>query len=165
LTELWTNMKPISSWDTSDHFPRSDNSSPLRSLSRWWRAFGGGMAKAAIRIPEVLPTSPISLVCPFRKAKPGDDCLTTSGGFSAVHIARVKAAAVIDNDRIISTAVADSRQPNSSKSSVPAEGGLARYARCLPHSCDKVSMSLCLFTIDSAHPSGLRAQESETRKF
>jgi len=40
-----------------------------------------------------LPISPISLVCPFCKARPGRDCTTTSGVFSAIHVARIKAAA------------------------------------------------------------------------
>jgi hypothetical protein len=54
------------------------------------------MAKASSAIPEVLPISPISLDCPLCGAKPGHDCETTSGGFSAVHIDRIKAAARAD---------------------------------------------------------------------
>jgi hypothetical protein len=51
------------------------------------------MAKAAPSIPEVLPVSAISLPCPLCSAKPGHDCETTSGGFAAVHLVRLKAAA------------------------------------------------------------------------
>jgi hypothetical protein len=54
------------------------------------------MAKAQPPIPEVLPISPISLDCPLCGAKPGHDCETTSGGFSAVHIDRIKAATRAD---------------------------------------------------------------------
>jgi len=50
-------------------------------------------------IPEVLATSPLGITCPFCEAKPGLDCTATSGGFSAVHIARIKAAAVIKRDK------------------------------------------------------------------
>lgn len=51
---------------------------------------------AKIEVPEVLPTSPLSLACPFCKAKPGKDCTTSKGGFAAVHVARVAAAAAVD---------------------------------------------------------------------
>lgn len=45
---------------------------------------------------EILPTSPLTLTCPYCKAEPGHDCETSSGRFAVVHVARVKAAAVID---------------------------------------------------------------------
>ncbi|MGH9729920.1 MAG: zinc finger domain-containing protein [Candidatus Acidiferrales bacterium] len=54
------------------------------------------VAKLKLSIPEVLPSSPVSLACPFCKAKPGRDCATTSGTFSAIHIQRIKAAASLD---------------------------------------------------------------------
>ena len=41
-----------------------------------------------------MPPSPMSLTCPFCKAKPGEDCATGAGGFSALHVARIKAAAI-----------------------------------------------------------------------
>jgi hypothetical protein len=40
-----------------------------------------------------LKTSLLRLICPFRKAQAGEDGLTSTGGFSAVHIARIQAAA------------------------------------------------------------------------
>jgi hypothetical protein len=40
-----------------------------------------------------LPRSPLSLVCPFCKARPGKDCITRFGHLSAVHVERIKAAA------------------------------------------------------------------------
>jgi hypothetical protein len=43
-----------------------------------------------------LPTSPLTLFCPFCGAKPGRDCLTTELGFAAVHVLRIKAAALVD---------------------------------------------------------------------
>jgi hypothetical protein len=57
------------------------------------------MTKSRSFIPDMLPTSPISLLCPFCKAKPSRDCSTTSSGFSVIHLARIKAAALIDNTR------------------------------------------------------------------
>ena len=57
------------------------------------------VAKLKVLMPVVLPTSPISLVCPFCNAKPGHDCATTAGGFSVVHVARIEAASLIDKAR------------------------------------------------------------------
>jgi hypothetical protein len=54
------------------------------------------MPKALPSIPEILPVSAISLSCPMCGAKPRQDCETTSGGFSAVHLVRLKAAARAD---------------------------------------------------------------------
>jgi hypothetical protein len=53
------------------------------------------MAKAKPSVPEILPTSPISLICPLCKAKPDHDCVTDIGEFSAIHIARINAAVSI----------------------------------------------------------------------
>jgi hypothetical protein len=65
-------------------------------------------------LPKVLATSPKSLVCPFCKAKPGSECATSSAGFSIIHLARIKAAASMDNRR---KRVADKpAQTNSAKS-------------------------------------------------
>jgi hypothetical protein len=49
-----------------------------------------------ITVLEVLPTSPLSLWCPSCGAKPGKDCSTSKGGFAALHLPRVAAAALID---------------------------------------------------------------------
>jgi len=46
-------------------------------------------------IPPVLPVSPIAVECPHCKAQPGHDCITDSGLFSIVHLARISAAASI----------------------------------------------------------------------
>jgi hypothetical protein len=54
------------------------------------------LAKSISSIPDVLPVSPLALACPRCGAKIGKDCLTTSGGFSAMHVARIKAAALAD---------------------------------------------------------------------
>jgi hypothetical protein len=62
------------------------------------------MARAKISIPEVLPTSPLDLICPFCAAKPGSDCETTAGGLSAIHVARIGAAARAEAVRKIRTA-------------------------------------------------------------
>jgi hypothetical protein len=48
------------------------------------------------KIPEILPISPMSLLCPTCMSMPGRDCITTSGGLAAIHIARIKAAALAD---------------------------------------------------------------------
>jgi hypothetical protein len=52
------------------------------------------LAKSISSIPDVLPVSPLALACPRCGAKSGEDCATTSGLFSAVHLARIKAAAL-----------------------------------------------------------------------
>lgn len=49
-----------------------------------------------IPVPKVLPTSPLSLWCPYCGAKPGKDCETRKGGFAVLHMVRVMAAALID---------------------------------------------------------------------
>ena len=51
------------------------------------------MARRSVRVRAVPPASPLALACPSCDAKPGQDCLTTSGGFAAVHLARIAAAA------------------------------------------------------------------------
>jgi hypothetical protein len=57
------------------------------------------MAKETVQIPDELSTNPITLACPFCKAKVGQDCATSSGGFSILHVARIKAAALRDRTR------------------------------------------------------------------
>ena len=54
------------------------------------------MPKSKDEIPEFLPTSPMSLLCPTCMSMPGRDCITTSGGLAAIHLARIKAAALAD---------------------------------------------------------------------
>jgi hypothetical protein len=49
-----------------------------------------------IKLPEVLPASPLSLWCPYCGAAPGTDCQTLKGGFAILHLVRVAAAAMID---------------------------------------------------------------------
>jgi hypothetical protein len=44
---------------------------------------------------KILPKSPVQLSCPFCKAKPGKDCATSEGGFSLLHVARIKKAATL----------------------------------------------------------------------
>jgi hypothetical protein len=55
------------------------------------------MSKTKLLVPEMLPISPLSLVCPFCRAKPNRDCSTSSGAISVVHLARIKAAALQDS--------------------------------------------------------------------
>jgi len=49
-----------------------------------------------IVIPEVLPTSPLSLWCPYCGAAPGKDCRKSKGGFAILHLLRIAAATLID---------------------------------------------------------------------
>ena len=49
-----------------------------------------------VALPEVLPTSPLSLWCPYCGAQPGKDCETSAGGFAVLHLLRIAAAALID---------------------------------------------------------------------
>jgi hypothetical protein len=48
------------------------------------------------RAPAVLLTDPLTLPCPFCGAKRGKDCSTSAGGFSVLHLVRIKAAASLD---------------------------------------------------------------------
>lgn len=57
------------------------------------------MLRMPKRIPEILPTSPLTIVCPFCKAKRGQDCETSKGGFAVVHVKRIQAAAARDADK------------------------------------------------------------------
>ena len=41
----------------------------------------------------------MSLLCPICMSMPGRDCITTSGGLAAMHVARIKAAALADKDK------------------------------------------------------------------
>jgi hypothetical protein len=51
-------------------------------------------------IPEYLPISPLSVRCPLCDAEPNEICQAVSGGrFELVHVARVKAAAKLDEAR------------------------------------------------------------------
>jgi hypothetical protein len=43
-----------------------------------------------------LKTSPLALFCPFCGAKPKHDCMAIEGGRAAVHVLRIKAAALTD---------------------------------------------------------------------
>jgi hypothetical protein len=54
------------------------------------------MPKLKVSIPDVLPTSPISLVCPLCGAKPDRDCIEISGNLSIIHVARIAAATLAD---------------------------------------------------------------------
>lgn len=45
--------------------------------------------------PPILPTSPLAVECPHCKAQPGHECITDSGVFSVVHLARIGVAAGI----------------------------------------------------------------------
>jgi hypothetical protein len=47
-------------------------------------------------IPEKLPTSPLSIFCPYCGAKPGEDCESVTEVVGVVHLSRIAAAAAID---------------------------------------------------------------------
>ena len=56
------------------------------------------MAKKMTDVPEYLPISPVTLVCPECNAKPGKDCIPLPGGLvGIVHVSRIKAAAKLDS--------------------------------------------------------------------
>jgi hypothetical protein len=50
---------------------------------------------------SILLTSPMSLVCPYCKAKPNHGCVTNTGNFAMLHLARVEAASLIDKAKQI----------------------------------------------------------------
>jgi hypothetical protein len=52
--------------------------------------------RKSLHIPDALPVSPLSLICPLCRAEPGKDCISKSGGFSEVHLIRIRAAAMQD---------------------------------------------------------------------
>ena len=56
-----------------------------------------GMAKIKVSIPDMLPTSPLSLVCPLCGAEPNQDCIRISNNLSIIHVPRIAAAALVDN--------------------------------------------------------------------
>jgi hypothetical protein len=41
----------------------------------------------------------MSLLCPTCMSMPGRDCITTSGKFAAVHVARITAAVLADKQK------------------------------------------------------------------
>ena len=51
------------------------------------------------KLPEFLRTSPRSLLCPTCMSMPGRDCITTKGGLAAIHVSRIKAAALADKQK------------------------------------------------------------------
>lgn len=55
-------------------------------------------------IPEVLPTSPLSLTCPKCGVGRGKDCMTRKGGHAAPHLHRIRAAAAMDARGVRKTA-------------------------------------------------------------
>lgn len=57
------------------------------------------MPKSTDEIPEFPPTSPMSLLCPTCMSMPERNCITTSGGLAAIHVARIKAAALVDKEK------------------------------------------------------------------
>ncbi len=66
------------------------------------RSANVGMGKRVVlpRVPRVIPTDPLKLSCPFCGAKKGKDCATSGGGFSVVHVLRIKAAASLGLGRV-----------------------------------------------------------------
>jgi hypothetical protein len=57
------------------------------------------MPESKSEMPGFLPTSPMSLLCPTCMSMPGHDCITTSGGLAAIHVPRIKAAALADKEK------------------------------------------------------------------
>ncbi len=51
------------------------------------------MLKGMARIPETIPVSPMSLVCPRCKTKPDIACTVLKDDIEMVHIERIEAAA------------------------------------------------------------------------
>jgi hypothetical protein len=57
------------------------------------------MPKSKGGIPRYLTTGPMSLLCPTCMSMPGHDCITSAGGLAAIHVARIKAAALVDKQK------------------------------------------------------------------
>lgn len=47
-------------------------------------------------LQQRLPVSPLSLTCPYCKAKRGKACTKSRGGLEAVHVERIEMAALAD---------------------------------------------------------------------
>jgi hypothetical protein len=94
------------------------------------------MPKKPFTIPEELPVNPTSLTCPLCKAKPSQDCTTSSGGFSVLHVDRIKAAAFMDRTkkRRRENGVHASEAKNVVAKAMPAHlielGGVKRCSVC-----------------------------------
>jgi len=78
----------------------SERSDELSKQSEALRKDGSRLRqRASVVVEQIqsvsLKTNPATLHCPFCKAKPNSDCETSAGGF-AVHVARIKAAAMQD---------------------------------------------------------------------
>ncbi len=54
------------------------------------------MSRKKFPIPPRLPVSPLSLTCPYCKAKRGEDCGESSNGLGATHLERILMAALAD---------------------------------------------------------------------
>jgi hypothetical protein len=53
--------------------------------------------EAVEKLPDPLPVSPLTILCPYCAAKPGRVCATAVGGkLEIVHVARLEAAAAMD---------------------------------------------------------------------
>jgi hypothetical protein len=50
-------------------------------------------------IPKFLRTSPMSLLRPTCMSMPGRDRITSAGGLAAIHVARIKTAALADKEK------------------------------------------------------------------
>jgi hypothetical protein len=57
------------------------------------------MSRSKGQIPRFLATSPMSLLCPTCMSMPARDCITNSGGLAAIHVSRIKAAALADKEK------------------------------------------------------------------
>jgi hypothetical protein len=67
----------------------------MRSSIR--RAKRNQPVEAVEKLPDLLPVSPLTILCPYCAAKPGRVCATAEGGkLEIVHVARLKAAAATD---------------------------------------------------------------------
>jgi hypothetical protein len=55
-----------------------------------------------------LKVSPLSLACPFCKARPESDCVSAAGAFAIVHVARIKKAVTLDS---LNTSRASKKHP------------------------------------------------------
>jgi hypothetical protein len=89
---------PVSSIATRRHAQRHNAVTAAGRLFRCMMSprYAKGQNRPPEQIPERLPISPMSLTCPYCKSPRGEDCTTRAGTFSAIHVERIKMAALAD---------------------------------------------------------------------
>jgi hypothetical protein len=83
--------------DWLDHPERSRAMAMSRIHSSIRSAKRNRPVEAVEKLPDLLPVSPLTILCPYCATRPGRVCATAAGvKLEIVHVARIKAAAAMD---------------------------------------------------------------------